>query len=140
MPLIHSVALAACLLLAIEAHAQEAQPPPHDMPDVIYKGIVGKALDALPIDAEKRVVLQRANAVVSGPLAGRSIAVWIGMANPLLLIAGAFWGIYSALNIKLPESKVALHANSGECSGDPQFRSAQWVIMPAIVADAIVAQ
>lgn len=139
MHLIRSVALAACLLLAIEVHAQDA-PPPRDMPDVIYKGLVGKALDALPIDAEKRVVLQRTNAVISGPLAGRSISVWAGIANPLLLIAGAIWGIYSALNIKLPESKVALHANSGECSGDPQFRSAQWVIRAAIVANAETAQ
>ncbi len=65
MPIIRSIILAACMLLAVEARAQDASERPNDIPDVIYRGLVGKALDALPMEPEKRVVLQRTNAVVS---------------------------------------------------------------------------
>jgi hypothetical protein len=70
------------------------------MGDVVYKGLVGKALDAVPMDPDERLVLQRTSAVVSGTLTGRSLAAWAGLSNPLLLIAGLAWGLYSAFNIK----------------------------------------
>ena len=98
-----SLIVVACLLLAISARAEDAPPQPQPPPaisDVIYKGFVGKALDAVPMDAEKRIVLQRTNAVASNTLTGRSLTAWAGLTNPVLLIVGAAWGIYSAINIK----------------------------------------
>ena len=104
-----SIVLVACLLLAVSARAQEAVPQPHPLSaigDVVYKGVVGKALDAVPMDAEKRTILQRTNAIVSGTLAGRSLTAWAGLTNPVLLIAGVVWGIYSATNIKVAQAKA----------------------------------
>lgn len=105
-----SIVLVACLLLAFSARAQDAAPQPHPLPlpaigDAVYKGVVGKALDAVPMDAEKRTILQRTNAVVSGTLTGRSLTAWAGLTNPLLLIAGVVWGIYSATNIKAAQPR-----------------------------------
>ena len=45
------------------------------------------------------MALQRTSAVVSGTLTGRSLAIWAGLAHPVLMAAGLVWGIYSALNI-----------------------------------------
>jgi hypothetical protein len=78
------------------------QPPA--VGDVVYKGLVGKALDAVPMDPDERIVLQRTSAVVSGTLTGRSLAIWAGLAHPVLMVAGLVWGIYSALNIKAAEA------------------------------------
>jgi hypothetical protein len=133
MPILRSLFFAACLLVVVESRAQEATPPVSKViPDVVFKGIVGKALDALPIEPEQRVVLQRTNAVVSGPLTGRTLSVWAGITNPILLVVGAVWGVYSAMKIKAPETRVAItdskvpaQANSGECAGDLAFRGAQ---------------
>ena len=100
--MIRSLVLAACLLPAFRAHAQMIPPIPPAVTDAVYKGVVGKALDAVPMDAEKRVVLQRTNAVVSGTLTGRTLSVWAGLTNPVLLVVGVVWGIYSATNIKAP--------------------------------------
>jgi hypothetical protein len=100
--MIRSLVLAACLSLAFTAHAQVIPPIPPAVTDAVYKGVVGKALDVVPMDAEKRVVLQRTNAVVSNTITGRSLSVWAGLSNPVLLIAGVVWGIYSAINIKVP--------------------------------------
>jgi hypothetical protein len=104
-----SIVLVTCLLLAVSARAQEAAPTPFPLPaigDAVYKGVVGKALDAVPMDAEKRTILQRTNAIVSGTLTGRSLTAWAGLTNPVLLIAGVVWGIYSATNIKTAQAKV----------------------------------
>lgn len=106
MLIIRSLVLVACLMLAVAARAQDAPQLLPDISDVVYKGVVGKALDAVPMDAEKRTVLQRTNAVVSGTLAGRSLTVWAGLTNPVLLIAGVVWGIYSATNIKPATAKA----------------------------------
>ena len=106
MTVTRTVVLTACLLTACTARAQDAQPLPPAVADVVYKGIVGKALDAVPMDPEKRVVLQRTNAVVSSTLTGRSLTLWVGLANPVLLVAGAVWGIYSAANIKAPAASA----------------------------------
>lgn len=145
MRIIRPIIFAVCLLLAIEAQAQEVSQPPSDMPDMLYKGFVGKALDALPMDSEKRVILQRTNAILSGPLTGRSLSVWAGITNPVLLIVGVVWGIYAALNIKAPETKApeikaTLHTNSGECVGEPPVHSALVAIRPPIYVNAELTQ
>ena len=105
------VVLAACLLLAIPARAEDAPRPPPDVGDVVYKGVVGKALDAVPMDPDERVALQRTNAVVSGTLTGRSLSVWAGLSNPILLIAGVVWGLYSASNINAADGSAKPDTN-----------------------------
>ena len=110
MSIVRILVLAACLLLAFTARAQTVSPIPPAVADVVYKGIVGKALDAVPMDADKRVVLQRTNAVVSGTLTGRTLTAWAGLTNPVLLMAGVVWGIYSALNIKVPTGNAEPNA------------------------------
>ena len=93
-----------CLLLPIAAGAQDTLKTPLAIPDAIYKGVVGKALDAVPMDPERRVILQRTNAVASSVLTGRSLAVWAGLTNPLLLVGGLVWGLFAASNIKANEA------------------------------------
>lgn len=106
MPIKRSIVLAACLLLAIPARAEDAPQPLPAVGDVVYKGLVGKALDAVPMDPNERMVLQRTSAVVSSTLTGRSLSVWAGLTNPFLLIAGLVWGLYSASNIKAAETNA----------------------------------
>jgi hypothetical protein len=96
-----SIVLAACLFVAIPVRAEEAPQPFPAVSDVVYKGVVGKALDAVPMDPQYRVVLQRTNAVVSGTLTARSLAIWAGLAaNPIFLVVGLVWGLFSASNIQ----------------------------------------
>ena len=114
MPINRSIILAACLLLAISARAEDAPQPLPAVGDVVYKGIIGKALDAVPMDPDERVTLQRASAVVSGTLTGRSLTVWAGLANPILLIAGVVWGLFSASNIKAAEANAKPDTNRVE--------------------------
>ncbi len=71
---------------------------------LIYKGVVGKALDSIPMDAEKRVKLQRTNAVVGNTATGRSIAILAGVSIPPLMLVGFFWGLFSASKIKPVET------------------------------------
>ena len=106
MPVNRAIVVAACLLLAIPARAEDAPQPPPDVCDVVYKGLVGKALDAVPMDPEERVTLQRTSAVVSGTMTGRSLAAWFGASNPVLLVAGLVWGLFSASNIKVAEPRA----------------------------------
>lgn len=89
-------------------HAEDAPQSPAAVRDVVYKGVVGKVLDAVPMDAEGRVALQKTGAVVSGTLTGRSISVWAGLSlsNPILLIAGLAWGIYSATHIEPAQAQA----------------------------------
>ena len=97
------IVLAACLLAAIPASAQDAPTPLPPLGDVMHKGLVGKALDVVPMNPDDRVVLQRTSAVVNGTLTGRTLAIWAGLAHPVLMAAGLVWGIYSALNIHAAE-------------------------------------
>ena len=100
------IVLAACLLTATPAAvAQDAPTSLPQLGDVMHKGLVGKALDVVPMDPEERVALQRTSAVVSGTLTGRSLAIWAGLAHPVLMVAGLVWGIYSALNIHAAEAR-----------------------------------
>jgi hypothetical protein len=102
-----SLVVAVCLLAASPVWADDLAPgsmPP--LGDVVHKGLVGKALDVVPMDPGERVVLQRTSAVVSGTLTGRSLAAWAGLSHPILLVAGLVWGIYSALSINVAEART----------------------------------
>lgn len=66
---------------------------------VIYKGVIGNVLDTLPMDPVQRVGLQRTNAVISNTYSGRTLSVLMGLSNPLLIIGGLVWGLWSASNI-----------------------------------------
>ena len=114
MPINRPIVLAACLLLAMPVRAEDVPQQPPAVGDVIYKGLVGKALDAVPMDPDERVALQRTSAVVSGTLTGRSLSVWAGLGNPILLIAGLVWGVYSASNIKAAEANAKPATNRVE--------------------------
>ena len=102
-----AAALLSALLLACPVRAEEVTQSLEVMTDTLYKGVVGKALDALPMDPEERVTLQRTNAVVSGTMTGRSLSVWAGLTNPVLLVGGLIWGIFSATNIKAADQYPA---------------------------------
>ena len=107
MPITRSIVAVTCLLMAMPACADDGKQQ-SVVSDVVYKGFVGKALDIVPMDPDERVVLQRTSAVVSGTLTGRSLAVWAGLTNPILLVAGLAWGLYSATNIKVAEARVSM--------------------------------
>jgi hypothetical protein len=84
-------------------HAEAApaeRAPPSSVDQVIYKGLVGNLLEAVPLDPEQRVQLQRGNAIINNAFTGRSLAMLLGIASPPLMIAGLIWGIWSAFNIK----------------------------------------
>jgi hypothetical protein len=106
MPINHAIVLAVCLLAMVGARAEDAPQPLHDVGDLVYKGLVGKALDAVPMEPNERTALQRTSAVVSGTLTGRSLAVWAGLTNPIFLVAGLVWGLFSASNIKTAEGSA----------------------------------
>jgi len=106
--MLRTACLSVCLLLPVAAVGQDAFKAPLAIPDAIYKGVVGKALDAVPMDPERRVILQRTNAVTSSTLTARSLAVWAGLAaNPLFLVGGVVWGLFAASNIKANEARLA---------------------------------
>jgi len=95
------------LSFAATAQAQDVEPfspaPAASAPavdQIIYRGVVGNLLEAVPLDPENRLQLQRGNAVVSNVTAARSLAILLGVANPVLLIGGLVWGIWSASQIK----------------------------------------
>jgi hypothetical protein len=108
MPVNRAIVIAACLMLAAAARAEDVlQPPPLPaVGDVFYKGLVGTVLDAVPMDPDERVKLQRTSAVVSGTMTGRSLAAWFGASNPVLLVAGLVWGLFSASNIKVADART----------------------------------
>jgi hypothetical protein len=115
----HSRAFPA-LLLAFAAAASAKDNPDsgavasassQGLDQAVYKGLVGNVLDAIPMDAAKRVDLQRTNAVVSNTLSGRSLAALVGLSNPILLIGGFVWGVWAASNIKPEEVGLKLTAD-----------------------------
>jgi LysM repeat protein len=73
--------------------------PASKLPDIMYKGVVGKVLDAMPLEPATRTALQQTNSVVSGTLTVRSLGVLAGFGGPLLTIAGLIWGIFSSRQI-----------------------------------------
>lgn len=100
------------LLVPAAARAEDAPQPLLAIPDAVYKGVVGKALDVVPMDPEHRATLQRTNAVLSSTMTARTLSVWVGLglSNPVLLIGGLIWGIYAASNIKPDPGKPKPHA------------------------------
>jgi hypothetical protein len=121
MPTKRAIVLAACLLLATAARAEDAPLPPA-VGDVVYKGLVGKALDAVPMDPVERQTLQRTSAIVSGTMTGRTLSAWAGLTNPILLIAGLVWGLFSASNIKVAEARTKPHSiRVAEPLGPPEL-------------------
>ena len=111
------------LILALASPASSAQEDPASRPEpgvfsggfdqAVYKGLVGNVLDALPMDPAERLGLQRTNAVVSSTLFGRSLTLLAGLSNPLLLLGGFAWGVWSAANINPVEAGLKLAANPG---------------------------
>lgn len=77
---------------------------PSELPDIVYKGVVGKALDLVPLEPATRAGLQQVNAVVGGSLVGRSLAALTGLGGPILTVAGLLWGIFSAQKINAMQS------------------------------------
>ena len=75
-----------------------AEPAPA-LPDIVYKGVVGKVLDAMPLDPSTRTGLQRTNTVVGTAFTARSLGALAGLGGPLLTVAGLIWGIFSARHI-----------------------------------------
>jgi len=78
---------------------------------IVYKGLVGNALDGIPMDPAKRVSLQRTNAILSNTWSGHTLTTLAGLSNPVLLIGGLVWGVWSAANIK-PEEDGAQAASA----------------------------
>jgi hypothetical protein len=101
------------------------QPPLPAIDQVIYKGVVGNILEAVPLDPEQRVHLQRGNAVVNNTFTGRTLAVLLGIASPPLMIVGLIWGIWSAANIKTTQGEAATAAASApQPQAEPQQAAA----------------
>ena len=73
---------------------------------IVYKGLVGNVLDEIPMDPSKRVSLQRTNAIVSNTLSGHTLTTLVGLSNPVLLIGGLVWGVWSASNIRAEDEHV----------------------------------
>jgi hypothetical protein len=67
-----------------------------------YKGLIGNALEAVPMEARARVELQRVNAVVRAPQSPPTGAVRLQASNPLLMIGGLVWGFWAASQIDVP--------------------------------------
>jgi hypothetical protein len=100
---------------------------------LVYKGLVGNVLDAIPMDPIGRVQLQRTNAVVSNTLFGRSLAVLAGLSNPVLLLGGFVWGMWAASNIK-PAVAVTMLSVDANQSGVAAPESMAALLAPAPAA------
>ncbi len=105
---------------------------------VVYKGLVGNVLDAIPMDASDRLGLQRTNAVVSNTLFGRSLTVIAGLSNPVLLVGGLVWGIWAASNIKPAQTDLARIADAAQTGmGAAAQESLALPAYPASAADEV---
>ena len=71
---------------------------------LIYKGVVGKILDELPLENSTRTVLQQANTVISNSYTGRAIGALTGIGAPILGVAGFLWGLFAAKQIGSPSN------------------------------------
>jgi hypothetical protein len=108
-----------CILVAafvlLHGATVSAQPPDEEATtkrkapateQLMYRGIGGNILEAVPMEAEDRLRLQRLNAVLSSPISARSLAVALGIASPPLMLVGLVWGLWSAANIRPTQSGV----------------------------------
>ncbi len=94
--------------------AEKPVAPTGAVPDIFYKGITGKMLDAVPLEASTRVGLQRANSIVSSTFTARTIGALTGLGGPLGAVAGLVWGIFSSRQIESApagDAKVVVEAN-----------------------------
>jgi hypothetical protein len=100
--------------VAAQSQGDETAPEtgPSTAAQTVYKGVVGNLLDAVPLDPENRVQLQRFSAVVSSPLSGHSLAITLGIAAPPLMVIGLLWGLWSANQIQ-PADTVADRSRAG---------------------------
>jgi LysM repeat protein len=73
--------------------------PSREVSDILNKGVVGKLLDAMPLEPSTRTTLQRASTIVSSTTAARSLGALTGLGGPLLTVAGLIWGIFSSRQI-----------------------------------------
>lgn len=121
-PRLNSFPLLLLFALATPASAQDEGVFPQGFDQFVYKGLVGNVLDAVPMDAVDRLGLQRTNAVVSNTLFGRSLALLAGLSNPVLLLGGFAWGIWSATNIKPAEAGIALAVDQGPPGAAAEIR------------------
>ena len=123
-PAEHAEALPAEYAEALPAEHVEAPPaehaPPSSVGQVIYKGVVGNILEAMPLDPEQRVQLQRGNAIINNAFTGRSLAILLGIASPPLMIAGLIWGIWSAINIKAAQTDTRTALAPSQPAVQPQ--------------------
>lgn len=114
------------------AQAQEPALTPEGaapIDQMIYKGVTGNLLEAVPMEAHERVTLQRANAVISSPITGRSLAVVLGVSGPGFIVGGLIWGLWAAMNIENPKPDTSWlgapeRQGLGFCSG-PSSKSCQ---------------
>ncbi len=86
---------------------------------LVYKGLVGNALDGIAMDPTKRVNLQRTNAILSNTLSGHSLTALAGLSKPVLLIGGLFWGVWAASNIKAEDDGAPAMPESSSSREDP---------------------
>jgi hypothetical protein len=91
---------------------------PRELDQVLYKGLVGNVLDAIPMDPSKRLDLQRTNAVVGSAFLGRSMAVLVGLSNPVMLLGGLAWGVWAASNIRQEDIGMKLTAGPRQPGSD----------------------
>jgi hypothetical protein len=118
-PPVASLAAQVALYDQIAPVAPEQQvEPARAVPDIIYKGIAGKVLDAMPLEPSTRTTLQRANAVVSGAATVRTIGALTGLGGPLLTIAGLIWGIFSSRQIEAAPADDAKPAGDTKVVAD----------------------
>jgi hypothetical protein len=123
--------LLSLLLLLAYANQASADKAPHahavtngsakDLDQIVYKGLVGNALDGIPMDPSRRVSLQRTNAIISNTLSGRSLAALAGLTNPVLLLGGLAWGVWSASNIKPEDDAVQASLDAGPSANAKVF-------------------
>jgi hypothetical protein len=98
---------------------------------VLYKGLVGNLLEAVPLETQDRVQLQRLSSMLSSPLSARSLAVALGIASPPLMVVGLIWGLWSANQIN-PTGAVAARAQ-----GRPQPNTQHVPVSVGPIADPI---
>lgn len=136
MPPLIRLAGLALLTLTMPAYASDALhsgPRPHNanaanFNQVLYKGLVGNALETVPMDPAQRVTLQRTNAVVSNTWSGRSLSALAKLTHPALLIGGFVWGLWAASNIHPPAATASVPSNDTADAGKEADTNAHEVI------------
>ncbi len=90
------------------------------LPDNVYKGVVGKVLDAMPLEPSTRTALQQANAVVSSTVSAHALGALAGFGGPLLTVAGLIWGVFSSRQIGAAATGDSKATGAATPAGGPQ--------------------